>query len=108
MAKVGILNISFRKGNDEMEKTVLSLRELASRLSVSYNTAYSMVLRNELPYFKIDRQCRFQVAAIDKWISDNTNKTVNNVKSSYDSETGRRREWMAERYCEDTRTATDY
>lgn len=51
-----------------MDKTFLSVKELAVRLSVSEKTIYRMINDNKIPYgIKIGGQWRFNAEKIDKW-----------------------------------------
>jgi len=51
-----------------MEKRFTDIKELAKYLGVKDSTIYSWVHIRAIPYFKIGRLVKFDLAIIDSWI----------------------------------------
>lgn len=50
-----------------MDRTILSLREVATYLRVHASTVYRLLKRKQLPAFKVGRDWRFDLESIDAW-----------------------------------------
>jgi len=51
-------------------KKLLSPKELSEYLGLSLNTIYSWVNERKLPYYKVSRLVKFDIAEIDNWLKD--------------------------------------
>jgi len=50
-------------------KKVMTVREVATYLSVHPSTIYRLLRQNQIPAFRIGRHWRFNVEEIDNWCS---------------------------------------
>jgi putative molybdopterin biosynthesis protein len=55
-----------------MEPTLLTVREVARRLSLGRATTYPLVQRGELPSVRIGRAVRVPAQALDRWVAEHT------------------------------------
>lgn len=53
-----------------MEKTYLTVEEVAARFEVNPTTVYRLAQRGILPGFKIGNQWRFSSRMLESWVSD--------------------------------------
>jgi excisionase family DNA binding protein len=51
----------------QVNKRVLTVREVSDYLRVHPSTVYRMIKKNQLPAFRIGSDWRFTVEAIDQW-----------------------------------------
>ena len=49
---------------------ILTLRQVADYLKVHKNTIYRLVMRNQLPAFKVGHDWRFDSDLLDRWRQD--------------------------------------
>ena len=54
---------------------LLTVGEVAKYLHVSRSTIYRLVLRNQLPCFKVGSAWRFNVEQIDRWCAERQIRT---------------------------------
>lgn len=47
---------------------LLTRRELMEYIKIKQGTLRKLMLRNEFPYFKLERRVLFRKSAIDKWL----------------------------------------
>ena len=59
--------------NDNGDKHLLTVRELAKDLKVSINTIYYWVSRNEIPYIKLGKHNRFYLKEVLEYFKNKTN-----------------------------------
>jgi excisionase family DNA binding protein len=55
-----------------MDKTLLTVTEVARRLSLGRATTYQLVRRGELPSVRVGRAVRVPVHALEAWIAART------------------------------------
>ena len=53
-----------------MEKTFLSVEEVAMRFAINTSTVYRLTQRGFLPGFKVGGQWRFSKEMLDSWVTD--------------------------------------
>ena len=53
-----------------MEKTFLSVEDVAGRFGVNTSTVYRLTQRGFLPGFKVGGQWRFSKEMLDSWVAD--------------------------------------
>ena len=51
---------------------LLSLKEAARHLNISPHTLYTMVSQRRIPFVKIGRLVKFDPAALERWIKEQT------------------------------------
>jgi excisionase family DNA binding protein len=54
----------------EKERPILTVRELAGYLRVNVSTIHRLIRKKELPGFRVGRDWRFKLEAIESWIRD--------------------------------------
>jgi excisionase family DNA binding protein len=59
-----------------MSDEILTVQEVAALLKVADKTVYTMAQNGEMPAFKVRGQWRFQRADLDKWMAEQTRRTV--------------------------------
>ena len=55
-----------------MNKRLVTVRELAEYIGISQDTIYSHVSQRRIPFVKIGRLLKFDLKAIDEWITQNS------------------------------------
>ena len=55
---------------DQVDKTYLTVDEVASRFGVNVSTVYRLVKRGRLPAFRVGKQWRFSQARLEEWVAD--------------------------------------
>ena len=55
---------------DNSRGRLITVKELADRLKISTATVYDWVYRKIIPYIKVGRLVRFEIEAIEKWLSE--------------------------------------
>lgn len=55
-----------------MEKRLIDVKELAIYIGLSPETIYSWVSQEKIPFVKVGRLTKFDLRAIDRWISNNS------------------------------------
>lgn len=58
------------KGDMQMERQTLTVKEVANYLGVHEDTIYQMVKHQEIPHLKLRNRILFTQEAIDSWIKD--------------------------------------
>lgn len=53
-------------------KRLVDIRVVADYLGISPDTGYTMVSQRRIPYVKVGRLLRFDLKAIDEWITQNS------------------------------------
>jgi len=61
-----------------IEKSYLSVEEVAKRFGINPTTVYRMAQRGKLPAFKIGNQWRFSQEMLESWVADRV--TVHRLK----------------------------
>lgn len=51
-----------------MESPVMNIEELSTYLRIHRSTAYRLIKRGEIPYFKVGSDYRFNREAIENWM----------------------------------------
>jgi excisionase family DNA binding protein len=64
--------VSSGSSQQEALRRLVDIRVLADYLGISPDTGYTMVSQRRIPYVKIGRLLRFDLKAIDEWISKNS------------------------------------
>ena len=54
---------------------ILTVRELAGYLRVDVTTIYRLIWKKELPAFRVGRDWRFKLEAIEKWMDEKQKNT---------------------------------
>lgn len=63
-----------------MPEEIMTMKQLAAYLKMSYHTLYKKAQRGEIPGSRIGRSWRFQKSVIDRWLSEEL--AVRKVKGS--------------------------
>jgi excisionase family DNA binding protein len=53
-----------------VDRACYNIKEVCEYLGISRNTAYNLVYRNEIPYFKIGAKILFSKSRLDEWIQE--------------------------------------
>lgn len=61
-----------------MERTFLTVEEVAKRFGINSTTVYRLVQRGALPGFKIGGQWRFSPEMLEDWVTDRV--TIERIK----------------------------
>ena len=64
----------------EQESRILTVRELAGYLHVDVSTIYRLVRKKELPGFRLGRDWRFKLEAIENWIRERQQQARNQIR----------------------------
>jgi excisionase family DNA binding protein len=62
--------------DDATRRRIMKVAEVAEYLHVHPSTVYRLVLKGEIPAFKIGTELRFDRGAIDKWMTDRTSEVL--------------------------------
>ena len=62
--------------NDPVGKRLLNVREAARYLGLEVDTIYKKARLRELPSVKVGRALRFDVEALERFIEQHTNETI--------------------------------
>ena len=62
--------------NNSVGKRLLNVEEAAEYLGLAVNTVYKKARLRELPSVKVGRALRFDVEALDLYIKQHTNETI--------------------------------
>lgn len=60
----------------QIQRSTVTVREIATYLNVSVDKVYEMVRRKEIPHFKIGRRILFKLDVIDEWIDERMNEGI--------------------------------
>ena len=60
---------------------IVTVRELATELRCDYTMIYKLIKNNNLPYFKIGSDYRFNLDEIEKWINAQSTTSVKEEKN---------------------------
>lgn len=60
----------------QIQRSTVTVREIAIYLNVSVDKVYEMVRRKEIPHFKIGRRILFKLDVIDEWIDERMNEGI--------------------------------
>lgn len=60
-----------------MEKRYINVRQLAEYMSMSKPSIYRYVEEKKIPYFKIGKTIRFDIADVDKWLKEYKQEPLN-------------------------------
>ncbi len=55
-----------------MVRRLISIQEVAEYTGLSIHTLYTMVSQRRIPYVKVGRLTKFDMALLDQWIKQNT------------------------------------
>lgn len=64
----------------EQESRILTVRELAGYLHVDVSTIYRLVRKKELPAFRLGRDWRFKLEAIENWMRERQQQARNQIR----------------------------
>jgi excisionase family DNA binding protein len=64
----------------EQESRILTVRELAGYLHVDVSTIYRLVRKKELPAFRLGRDWRFRLEAIEHWMRERQQQARNQIR----------------------------
>jgi excisionase family DNA binding protein len=64
----------------EQESRILTVRELAGYLHVDVSTIYRLVRKRELPAFRLGRDWRFKLEAIENWMRERQQQARNQIR----------------------------
>jgi excisionase family DNA binding protein len=64
----------------EQESRILTVRELAGYLHVDVSTIYRLVRKKELPAFRLGRDWRFKLEAIEDWMRERQQQARNQIR----------------------------
>ena len=53
-------------------RRLVSIQEAAAYTDLSVHTLYTMVSQRRIPYVKVGRLTKFDIALLDQWIKQNT------------------------------------
>ena len=56
--------------NDNINNKLISYKEVGEYLEVSYGYLRQLVMRNQIPHYKLGRSVRFRLSEIDDWLVD--------------------------------------
>lgn len=56
------------KGDNLMQRSTLTVPEVARYLGVSTDTIYTMVKRKQIPHVRVRRRILFRIESIDEWM----------------------------------------
>jgi len=68
------------KMQEEQEKKLLTIAEVAAYLSIKQKTIYAKVESGEIPHYRIGRLIRFRLDDIDAWLMGCRNRNQSAVK----------------------------
>jgi len=60
------------KERRQLTSRLLTMKEAVRYLNISQDTLYKMVSQRKIPFVKINRSNRFDLASLEKWIKENT------------------------------------
>ncbi len=63
------MSIDFRAGGAGTKIELLTIRELASALRISRTSAYRLVERRDLPFYKVGGALRFRWSDVEEFLS---------------------------------------
>ena len=55
-----------------IQRRLLTVKELSEYIGISQDTIYTQVSQRRVPYVKIGRLLKFDIKAIDEWITKNS------------------------------------
>ncbi len=55
-----------------LTRRLISVQEAADYIGLSPDTVYTMVSQRRIPYVKVGRLTKFDIALLDQWIKQNT------------------------------------
>ncbi len=55
-----------------MARRLISIHEVAEYTGLSVHTLYTMVSQRRIPYVKVGRLTKFDMALLDQWVKQNT------------------------------------
>ncbi len=55
-----------------IQRRLLTVKELSAYLGISQDTIYTQVSKRRVPFVKIGRLLKFDLKAIDEWITQNS------------------------------------
>lgn len=61
-----------------MKNDIVTIKEIAEYLKIKEQTVYVLVGKGEIPGFKVGGAWRFRLSEIDKWITQQESKSIDN------------------------------
>lgn len=69
------------KESEPIKRRLFNIQEVAEYTGLSVHTLYTMVSQRRIPYIKVGRLTKFDLAAIDAWIDNSSVKPLRGVQT---------------------------
>ena len=64
-------------GNQQIQRTTLTMKEASEYLGISYWLVNQLVRRKEIPYSKVGGKYLFRVQALDEYLTEKEKESIN-------------------------------